>query len=159
MSDERGIPVPDTGIIFYQTEDGHSRIQVRLQDGTVWLNHRLLSELYQVAVHTINEHIFSIYGDHELSQKATIRKYLIVQTEGIRQVERQVDFYNRDMILAIGYMVRSHRRVLFRRRATERLKEYIIKGFVMEAGAHFCNSTSGQFWNTAGASLWRMPNA
>jgi hypothetical protein len=77
-----------------------------------------------VAVHTINEHISAIYGDHELSQEATIRKFLIVQTEGSRQVERQVDFYNLDMILAIGYRVRSHRGVQFRRWATEHLKEY-----------------------------------
>ncbi|MCX6678109.1 MAG: virulence RhuM family protein [Methanothrix sp.] len=132
MTADKATPAPDTGIIFYQTEDGGSRIQVRLQDGTVWLSQRLLAELYQVAVHTINEHISAIYGDHELSQEATIRKYRIVQTEGIRQVERQVDFYNLDMILAIGYRVRSHRGVQFRRWATERLKEYIIKGFVMD---------------------------
>jgi len=132
MTNDKATPAPDTSIIFYQTEDGHSRIQVRLQDGTVWLNQRLLSELYQVAVHTINEHIFSIYGDHELSREATIRKFRIVQTEGTRQIERQVDFYNLDMILAIGYRVRSHRGVQFRRWATERLKEYIVKGFVMD---------------------------
>jgi hypothetical protein len=96
MSEERGIPTPDTGILFYQTEDGQSRIQVRLQDGTVRLNQRLLSELYQVAVHTISEHISAIYGDHELSQEATIRKFRIVKTDGSRQVKRQVDFYNLD---------------------------------------------------------------
>jgi hypothetical protein len=158
MSDERGIPVPDTGIIFYQTEDGQSRIQVRLQDGTVWLNQRLLAELYQVAVPTINNHIATIFSDHELTPDATIRKYLIVQTEGLRQVERQVDFYNLDMILAIGYRVCSHQRVLFRRWATERLKEH-HQGIRDESWTHSCNSTSGQFWNTAGASLWRMPNA
>ncbi len=143
MSNERGIPVPDTGIIFYQTEDGQSKIQVRLQDGTVWLNQRLLAELYQVAVHTINEHIFSIYDDHELSRVATIRKFRIVQTEGTRQVERQVDFYNLDMILAIGYRVRSHRGVQFRRWATERLKEYIVKGFVMDDERLKADSTFG----------------
>jgi hypothetical protein len=132
MNDERAIPVPDTGIIFYQTEDGQSKIQVRLQDGTVWLNQRLLAELYQVAVPTINIHISTIFSDHELVPEATIRKYLIVQTEGSRQIERQVDFYNLDMILAIGYMVRSHRGVQFRHWATERLKEYIVRGFVMD---------------------------
>jgi hypothetical protein len=132
MTNDKATPVPDTGIIFYQTEDGQSRIQVRLQNGTVWLNQRLLSELYQVAVPTINLHIATIFGDHELTPEATIRKYLIVQTEGTRQVERQVDFYNLDMILAIGYRVRSHRGVQFRRWATERLKEYIVKGFVMD---------------------------
>jgi hypothetical protein len=94
MSDERVVSAPDTGIFFYQTEDGQSRIQVRLQDGTVWLNQRLLADLYQVAVPTINIHISTIFSDHELVPETTIRKYLIVQTEGIRQIERQVDFYS-----------------------------------------------------------------
>ncbi len=132
MSDGEGAAAPDTDLIFYQTEDGLTRIQVRLSDGTVWLSQRLLAELYKVAVPTINEHISTIYRDHEQSPKATIRKFLIVQTEGIRRVERLVDFYNLDMILAIGYRVRSHRGVQFRSWATERLKEYIVKGFVLD---------------------------
>lgn len=132
MSDKDGLPAPDTGIIFYQTEDGKSRIQVRLQDGTVWLNQRLLAELYQVSVRTISEHIINIYSDHEQNPEATIRKFRIVQSEGIRQVERLVDFYSLDMILAIGYRVRSHRGVQFRRWATERLREFIVKGFVLD---------------------------
>ena len=78
MSEKDGLPAPDTGIIFYQTEDGKSRIQVRLHDGTVWLNQRLLAELYQVSVPTINEHISTIYCHHEQSPEATIRKFLIV---------------------------------------------------------------------------------
>ena len=132
MSDERCTPAPDTGMLFYQTEDGQSRIQVRLHDETVWLSQRLLAELYQVSTRTISEHIINIYSDHELSSDATIRKFRLVQTEGIRQVERLVDFYNLDMILAIGYRVRGHRGLQFRRWATERLKEYIIKGFVLD---------------------------
>ena len=132
MSDKEGVPAPDTGIVFYQTEDGKSRIQVRLQDGTVWLSQRLLAELYQVSVRTISEHIINIYSDHEQSPEATIRKFRIVQTEGSRRVERLVDFYSLDMILAIGYRVRSHRGVQFRRWATERLREYMVKGFVLD---------------------------
>lgn len=132
MSDERETPMPDTGMLFYQTEDGKSRIHVRLQDGTVWLSQRLLAELYQVSPRTISEHIINIYSDHELSPEATIRKFRLVQTEGSRQVERLVDFYNLEMILAIGYRVRSPRGVQFRRWATERLKEYIVKGFVLD---------------------------
>ena len=108
MSDDQGMPLPDTEIMFYQTEDGLTRIQVRLQDGTVWLSQRLLAELYQVAVPTINEHISTTYSDKELAPAATIRKFLIVQTEGNRRIERLVDFYSLDMILAIGYRVRSH---------------------------------------------------
>ncbi len=101
MSDGEGAAAPDTGIIFYQTEDGQSKIQVRLQDGTVWLSLRLLAELYQVSTRTIGEHIINIYRDHELLPEATIRKFRLVQTEGIRQVERLMDFYNLDMIPAI----------------------------------------------------------
>lgn len=96
MSDERCTPAPDTGMLFYQTEDGQSRIQVRLHDETVWLSQRLLAELYQVSTRTISEHIINIYSDHELSSDATIRKFRLVQTEGSRQVERLVDFYNLD---------------------------------------------------------------
>lgn len=132
MSDDQGTPLPNTDIIFYPTEDGRSRIQVRLQDGTVWLNQRLLAELYQVSVPTINEHISTIYSDHELSPEATIRKFLIVQIEGSRRVERLIDFYNLDMILAIGYRVRSHRGIQFRRWATERLREFLVKGFALD---------------------------
>lgn len=102
MSDERETSMPDTGMLFYQTEDGKSRIQVRLQDGTVWLSQRLLAELYQVSTRTISEHIINIYSDHELSPGATIRKLRLVQTEGSRQVERLMDFYNLDMILALA---------------------------------------------------------
>lgn len=132
MSEDQGTTPPDTGILFYQTEDGKSRIQVRLQDGTVWLNQRLLAELYQVSVPTINEHISTIYSDHELSSEATIRKFLIVRTEGSRRVERLIDFYSLEMILAVGYRVRSHRGMQFRRWATERLQEYIVKGFLLD---------------------------
>jgi hypothetical protein len=96
------------------------------------LNQRLLAEPYKMSVPTINEHISTIYSDHEQSPGATIRKFLIVQPEGIRQIERPVDFHSLDMILAIGYRVRSHRGVQFRRWATESLREFIVKGFVLD---------------------------
>ena len=98
MSDERCTPAPDTGMLFYQTEDGQSRIQVRLHDETVWLSQRLLAELYQLSTRTISEYIIiiNIYSDHELRSDLTIRKFRLVQTEGSRQVERLVDFYNLD---------------------------------------------------------------
>lgn len=119
-------------IILYQTEDGRQRIEVRLQNGSVWLTQKLLSELFAVGVNTINYHIREIYKDGELLPEATIRKYRIVQKEGDRQVFREVDFYDLKMILAIGYRVRSHRGVQFRQWATERLKEYVIKGFTLD---------------------------
>ena len=102
MSDKDGTPAPDTSIIFYQTEDGKSRIQVQLQDGTVWLSQKLLAELYQVSVRTISEHIINIYDDHEQSPESTIRKFRIVQTEGIRRAERLVDFISSKTSSPIG---------------------------------------------------------
>lgn len=119
-------------ILLYQGDDGRSRIQVRLDGGTVWLSQRLLAELYQVSVPTINEHLGNLYDEGELDPGATIRKFRIVQTEGSREVSRRVDHYNLDAILAVGYRVRSHRGTQFRRWATEHLTEYLVKGFVLD---------------------------
>ena len=129
---ESGNPPTSSEIVFYQGEDGRSRIQVRLDGGTVWLTQRLLAELYQVSVPTINEHLGNIFDDEELEPAATIRKFRIVQPEGKRAVSRLVDHYNLDVILAVGYRVRSLRGTQFRRWATERLTEYIAKGFVLD---------------------------
>jgi len=118
--------------LLYTTEDGGKRIEVRLEDGSVWLSQKLLAELFQIGVNTVNHHVKSIYADGELSPQATIRKYRIVHSEGRRQVTRLVDFYNLEMIIAVGYRVRSHRGVQFRQWATERLKEYIVKGFTLD---------------------------
>ncbi len=126
---------PDTPrgeIVVYRAEDGGSRIRVLLEDETVWLTQRLMSDLYQVGVGTMNYHIKGVYEDGELSPEATIRQYRIVQTEGSRQVERLVDHYSLDMILAVGYRVRSPRGVQFRQWATERLREYLVKGFTLD---------------------------
>lgn len=130
---KKGDMLPPKGqILLYQTEDGRQRIEVRLQDETVWLSQRLMAELFQVGVNTVNYHIKEIFADGELMPEATIRKYRIVRTEGKRAVERQIDFYNLDMIIAVGYRVRSHRGTQFRQWATERLREFIIKGFVLD---------------------------
>ncbi len=118
--------------LLYSTEDGGQRIEVRMESGSVWLSQKLMAELFQVGVNTINHHIKGIYADNEQTPEATIRKYRIVQTEGKRQVTRLVDFYNLEMILTVGYRVRSHRGVQFRQWATERLKEYIVKGFALD---------------------------
>ena len=119
-------------ILFYQTEDGSSRIEVRLDQNTVWLSQRLLAELFQKDVRTINEHIQNIYQEDELASEATIRKFRIVQTEGKREIQRSVEFYNLDVIIAVGYRVKSRRGTQFRRWATERLREYLVKGFTMD---------------------------
>lgn len=121
-----------TDILIYQTEDGNTKIDVRLENETVWMTQKAIAELYQKGVSTINEHIKNIYAEGELGEAATIRKNRIVQTEGKRDVEREVSFYNLEMILAIGYRVRSHRGTQFRQWATERLTEYLVKGFTMD---------------------------
>jgi hypothetical protein len=118
-------------LLIYQTEDGKTKIDVFFEDDTIWLNQKQISQLYQKGVNTINEHIKHIYEDGELDAKATIRKFRIVQTEGERQVAREVDYYNLDMILAVGYRVRSHVGNQFRRWASEVLTEYMKKGFAM----------------------------
>jgi hypothetical protein len=119
-------------IILYQTEDGKSRIEVKLHDETVWLSQKLMAELFQKDVRTINEHIKNIYEEGELRPDSTIRKFRIVQIEGKRQVVREVDFFNLDVIISVGYRVKSHRGTQFRIWATERLREYIIKGFTLD---------------------------
>ncbi|MFA6363244.1 virulence RhuM family protein [Methanoregula sp.] len=118
--------------IIYQTEGGETRVQVRLFERSVWLTQRLIADLYQKSVTTINEHIRNIYEDTELDPAATIRKFRIVQSEGGRKVERLVDFYNLDVILAVGYRVRSSRGTQFRQWATKSLREYVVKGFVLD---------------------------
>ncbi|MBD3386417.1 hydroxyacid dehydrogenase [candidate division KSB1 bacterium] len=123
---------PDSQIIIYQTESGKTKIEVRLQDETVWLTQKLMAELFQVGVNTINYHIKEIYEEGELSPDPTIRKFRIVQKEGQRDVVRLVDFYNLDMIISVGYRVKSHVATRFRQWATQRLREYIVKGFTLD---------------------------
>jgi hypothetical protein len=119
-------------IILYRTEDNRTEIQVTLQNETVWLSQAQMAELFQKSVPTINEHIKNIYAEGELDEKATIRNFRIVQAEKKRTVTRSVDFYNLDVIISVGYRVNSHRGTQFRIWATQRLKEYIVKGFVMD---------------------------
>lgn len=95
-------------ILIYQTEKGDTKIDVYFEEETVWMTQRAMATLYQVDVRTVNEHIATIYADGELSENRTIRKFRIVQTEGSRQVSRVVNHYNLDMILAVGYRVRSN---------------------------------------------------
>ena len=132
MDDMNSEKMGNSQLIIYQTEDGKIKIDVRFQDETVWLSQKLMAELFQVSVPTINEHIKNIYEEAELSPKPTIRKFLIVQIEGARQVERLVDFYNLDMIISVGYRVKSQVATRFRQWATQRLREYIVKGFVLD---------------------------
>jgi hypothetical protein len=123
---------PQSSIILYQTEDGRTRIQCRFEEETLWLTQALISELFQVTVPTVNEHLKGIFAEGELAPKATIRKFRIVRFEGAREVVREIEHYNLEAILAVGYRVRSHRGVQFRQWATARLSEYLLKGFSMD---------------------------
>uniref|UniRef100_A0A7C4W168 Hydroxyacid dehydrogenase n=1 Tax=Desulfatirhabdium butyrativorans TaxID=340467 RepID=A0A7C4W168_9BACT len=117
-------------LLIYQ--DGSLRVQVRIDGKTVWLTQRLMAELYQVTVANINQHLKAIYEEGELSPEATIKQFLIVQTEGARRVSRMIEHYNLDAILAVGYRVRSARGTAFRQWATARLSELLVKGFTMD---------------------------
>lgn len=126
------IVAPPTEFLIYQGEDGTSHVQVRLQDGTVWLPQRSMAELYGKDVRTIQEHLANIYEEGEIDPEATIRKFRIVQVEANRRVNRLVDHYSLPAILAVGYRVRSLQGTQFRRWATTHLNEYLIKGFVID---------------------------
>ena len=134
MTDNLPAPAPEpTGeVILYQSEDGSARIEVRLDGDTVWLPQKAMADLFQVTVPTVNEHLANLYDEGELARESTIRKFRIVQIEGQRQVSRQVDHYNLDAVIAVGYRIRSHRGTQFRIWATERLREYLVKGFSMD---------------------------
>ena len=117
--------------LLYQTPDGDSQIEVKLQNDTVWLSLDQMAELFQRNKSTISRHIKNVLEDGELQEEATIANFATVQNEGTRKVERIISYYNLDMIISIGYRVHSYRGVQFRIWATKVLKEYIVKGFAM----------------------------
>lgn len=119
-------------LILYQTEDGKSKVEVRLEGETVWLTLNQLAELFQTTKQNISLHIKNIYSESELQEAATVKEYLTVQQEGNRSVKRSLEHYNLDMIISVGYRVNSHRGTQFRIWATNRLREYIIKGFTLD---------------------------
>ncbi len=119
-------------IILYSTPQGEIKIEVFLQDETVWLTQRAMGELFGVSKKTISEHLGNIYKSNELQREATVRKIRTVQNEGEREVTRNLEFYNLDAIISVGYRVNSHQATQFRIWATKTLKEFIIKGFVLD---------------------------
>lgn len=122
----------DTGqIILYQTQEGEAKIEVRLTNETVWLTADQMAELFQRNKSTISRHIKNVFESGELEQNRTVAFFATVQNEGQRKVERNIAYYNLDMIISVGYRVNSHRGVQFRQWATQVLKEYMIKGFVL----------------------------
>ncbi len=118
-------------LILYTTDDGVTTLQLRAEDGTVWLTQAEMAELFQTSPQNITLHIKSIYEEGELHQQATCKEYLQVRTEGQRQIERELKHYNLDVILAVGYRIRSSRGTQFRIWATTTLREYLVKGFVI----------------------------
>ncbi len=132
-------------IIIYQGENGETRIEVKFTGDTVWLSQQQMAELYQTTRPNIVQHIRNIYEDGELEEKATCKNFLQVRQEGTRQVSREIPFYNLDMIISLGYRIRSIIATHFRRWATERLKEYIIKGFTMD-DERLKGNGGGAYW-------------
>jgi len=119
-------------IIIYQTESGETKLDVRFQDETVWLTQKLMAELFQTTPQNITIHLKNIFDDGELEEKATCKDFLQVQVEGKREVKRERQFYNLDAIISVGYRVKSNVATKFRQWATSQLREYIVKGFVLD---------------------------
>lgn len=119
-------------LILYQAADGQTKVEVRLQDETVWLTQKLMAELFQTTPQNITIHLRNIFAEGELDATATCKDFLHVQTEGSRQVERTQRFYNLDAIISVGYRIKSHVATRFRQWATQRLREYLIKGFALD---------------------------
>ncbi|WP_206365105.1 virulence RhuM family protein [Sphingobacterium corticibacterium] len=118
-------------ILMYQTKDNLTQIEVQFDKDTVWLSQRQMAELFDKNIVTVNEHIKNIYKERELDEPATLRKSLIVQNEGNRAVQREISFYNLDVIISVGYRVKSKQGTAFRQWATQRLKEYLIQGYTI----------------------------
>ena len=132
-------------IIIYQSEDGGTRIDVKFSEETVWLSQQQMAELYQSSRSNVVEHIKHIYEEGELEESTTCRKFRRVRQEGTREVEREIPFYNLDMIISLGYRIRSIIATHFRRWATERLREYIIKGFAID-DMRLKGNSGGEYW-------------
>lgn len=147
MADEKKLaPHENQGdVVIYQTEDGNTKIDVRFVDETVWLSQQQMAELFQSSRTNIVEHIQHIYEEGELDEASTCRNFRQVRTEGSRQVARDIPHYNLDMIISLGYRVKSMIATKFRRWATERLKEYMIKGFAMD-DERLKNLGGGNYW-------------
>lgn len=137
----------DTGeILIYQNQEGNIKIDVRLEEETVWLTQAQICDLFQKSKATISEHISNVFVEGELEAISTVRKFRTVQQEGSRQVERAIEFYNLDVIISVGYRVKSQQGTQFRIWATQRLREYIVKGFALNDD-RFKSGTSMNYFN------------
>lgn len=144
MSDEKTESTQGE-VIIYQTDEGDTKIDVRFVDETVWLTQQQMAELFQSSRTNIVEHISHIYEEGELDENSTCRNFRQVRLEGSRMVERELPHYNLDMIISLGYRVKSKIATNFRKWATERLKEYMIKGFTMD-DERLKNLGGGNYW-------------
>lgn len=146
MTEDKNRPDQNQGeIVIYQAEDGLTKVECRFVDETVWLTQQQMAELFHTSRSNIVEHIGHIYEEGELDEVSTCRKFRQVRMEGNRQVTRELPFYNLDMIISLGYRVKSLIATQFRRWATERLKEYMIKGFTMD-DERLKNLGGGNYW-------------
>ena len=132
-------------ILIYQSDDGLTNIEVKVQDETVWLTQQQMAELFQTSRTNVVEHIQNIYAEGELDEDSTCRKFRQVRKEGNREVKREMPFYNLDMIISLGYRIKSVIATNFRRWATERLKEYMIKGFAID-DERLKGNGGGNYW-------------
>ena len=135
----------ENNIVIYQLDDGRTKIDVKLQDDTVWLSQQQMADLYDTTKQNISLHIKNIFEEEELIENSTVKEFLTVQKEGNRSVERNVKYYNLDMIISLGYRVKSKVATNFRKWATERLKEYMIKGFTMD-DERLKGNGGGNYW-------------
>ena len=133
MSDSAKPGPPAKGqFLVYQTEDGQLKIDVRLEGETAWLTQAHMAELFQTTVPNVSMHLRNVYAEGELQAAATVKEFLIVRQEGSRQVSRAVEHYNLDAIISVGYRVKSAVATRFRIWATQKLREFIVKGFVLD---------------------------
>ena len=137
QADSRAVQVsevftPTGELLMYETKDGKTRIECRFAEETLWMSQSLIAELFQKDVRTVNEHLQNIFEEAELDPVRTIRRFRTLRTEGSRTVVRLIDYYNLDAILAVGYRVKSQRGTQFRQWATDQLREYLVKGFVLD---------------------------
>lgn len=131
-ADEHGLETAKGQFLVYQAEDGRLKLDVRLEGETVWLTQPLIAELFQTTQQNISQHILSIYEEGELAPETTHKKFLSVRSEGKREVKRLLDYYNLDMIISVGYRVKSHVATRFRIWATQQLTEFVKKGFLLD---------------------------
>ena len=123
---------PSPGLVLYTAPDGTARLQLRIEQKTLWLTQVQMAAVFQTTKQNISLHIHNIFGDRELPAEATVKQFLTVQTEGTRRVERLLDHYSLDVVIAVGYRVRSARGTQFRQWATATLREYLTKGFAID---------------------------